>query len=288
MRLKPRLNPDVNEYWICDEGRYNYRFIDENRIEHPQRNNELIPWGKAIEAMAQAIKPLKEAGRMDRMGVLASAQLTNEDLFVIRKLFKEALSGAQVDFRVPRKPGVRDDFLLKGDKNPNTVGALTILGSVDNASTIIQKAKDGQVDILYVFGHNLVELYGKEIVEQISKKVKLLVFQGSNINETCPYAHLILPSAVYAEKNGTFTNCQQKVQRVWPAFSPLSEAKGDWEILSLLAEKLDIPMSYKGSQDIFKDLAETIGAFAEMTYESIGEQGMTFKEINREYGKYFY
>jgi predicted molibdopterin-dependent oxidoreductase YjgC len=68
---------------------------------------------------------------------------------------------------------------------------------------------------------------------QIAKKVKLFVYQGSNVNETCGYAHLNLPSSVYAEKEGTFTNCQQKVQRIWPAFLPLAESKGDWEIILL-------------------------------------------------------
>jgi len=288
MRLKPRLNPDVNEYWMCDEGRYNYHFIDENRIEHPQINDQLVSWPKAIGEIAQEVKALKDAGRLDRIGVLASAQLTNEDLYVVRKLFKENLNGAQVDFRMPQVPGFRDDFLMRGDKNPNTVGALTILGSSDDAQTIVEKAKNGDIDLLYVFGHDLVKFFGKDTVEQISRKVKLFVFQGSNINETCRYSHLILPSSVYAEKDGTFANCQQRVQRILPAFSPLGESKGDWEIVSSLAQELGISIAYKDSQAVFNDIAAAIGAFGEMSYETIGDQGLMFKEINREYGKYFY
>ena len=94
-----------------------------------------------------------------------------------------------------------------------------------------------------MFGHDLVALFGKEAVSQISKNVKLFVYQGSNVNATCGYAHLNLPSSVYAEKEGTFTNCQQKVQRIWPAFLPMAEAKGDWEILSLISAKLGSPIS---------------------------------------------
>jgi len=56
---------------------------------------------------------------------------------------------------------------------------------------------------------------------------------------------LNLPSSVYAEKEGTFTNCQNRVQRIWPAFLPLGEAKGDWEIVSLLAAKLGAPLGYQ-------------------------------------------
>ena len=145
-----------------------------------------------------------------------------------------------MDFRVPEKPGDSDAFLIKADKNPNTAGALNILQADADTQQIVQKAKQGEIDVLYVFGHDLVKLFGKDVVEQIAKKVKLFVYQGSNVNETCGYAHLNLPSSVYAEKEGTFTNCQNKVQRIWPAFLPIGEAKGDWEIISLLSAKLGV------------------------------------------------
>ncbi len=283
MRLKPRLNPEVNDHWMCDTGRYNYRPIDEKRILSPQSNNELISWEQAIDAMAQIIKPLKESGHLDKVAVLASAQLTNEDLFVIQRLFKDNLHGSRIDFRVPSQPGTNDGFLLKADRNPNTAGVHAILHPPEDTDVqqIIQKAKNGGIDLLYVFGHDLVTLFDRDTVEQISKNVKLFVFQGSHANEGATYAHLILPSAVYAEKDGTFTNYQHRVQRIWPAFVPLGESKGDWEIVSLLAEKLGTPFSYRTAEDIFKDMSKTLEPFAELSYEKIGDQGMVLKEIKR-------
>src|ERR1700689_3028447 len=150
MRLKPRLNPEVNDYWICDKGRYNYRFIDDNRIQHPQLKDDLISWDQAVDTVTQVLKPLKDSNRTNRIGVIASAQLTNEDLFVIRRFFKETLKGAQVDFRVPEKSGDSDNFLMKADKNPNTAGALNILQPDADAGQIIQKARAGEIDLLYV------------------------------------------------------------------------------------------------------------------------------------------
>jgi len=277
MRLKPRLNTDVNNYWICDKGRYNYHFIDENRILHPQLNDELISLDQALDVMVKTIAPLKEAKRLNRIGVLASAQLTNEDLFVIRKLFKDALPGVGLDFRVPEALGDSDDLLIKADKNPNTAGALSILQPDGDVGAIVQKAKSGELDLLYVFGHDLVKLLGVESVKQIAKSIKLFVFQGSNVHETCSYAHLNLPSSVYAEKEGTFTNCQLRVQRIRTAFPALEDAKADWQIVAMLGEKLGIPLSYKNSQEIFKDLAATIAPFSGMTYESIADQGIVLK-----------
>ncbi len=209
---------------------------------------------------------------------MASAQLTNEDLFALRNVFKDDLKGALVDFKVPQKPGDSDDFLIKADKNPNTAGALAILGDTASAEDIIHKAKQGAIDVLYVFGHDLVKLLGKDTVVEIAKKVKLFVFQGSNVNETCSYATLVLPSTVYAEKEGTFTNFQQRVQRIWPAFVPIGESKGDWQVLSLLSEKLRAPLAYKRSEDIFNALAGAAGPFADMSYEKISDQGMVLKK----------
>lgn len=309
MRLKPRFNSEVNQYWICDEGRYDYHFIDQNRILWPQEKQgaALGPasWEEALEKIAKKIQELKSSNQTDKIGIIASAKLTNEDLFVIRKLFKESLGISNVDFRVPEKPGSSDDFLIKADKNPNTTGAEVILKNhqvtshpstelragqtpdtrhqipVTSAEEIIQKALVGEVRLLYVFGHDLVKLFSRETVEQLSKKVDLFVLQASNLNETCAFAHLILPSSVYAEKDGTFTNCQQRVQRIWPAFPPMGEAKGDWEILAALAEKLGIELGrdksrpyYRTSEEIFNDLAKSIPAFADMNYEKIGDQGM--------------
>ena len=91
MRLKPRVNAEVNNHWICDEGRYSYKSIDENRILSPQLKNDIVSWDAALETVAQAIKSVKD---QSRIGVIASAQLTNEDLFAVRKLFKDTLKGA--------------------------------------------------------------------------------------------------------------------------------------------------------------------------------------------------
>jgi NADH-quinone oxidoreductase subunit G len=276
MRLKPRHNPDVNDYWMCDQGRYNYHFIDENRILHPQFKDDFVSWDQGIGLLSQTLRHLHDSKRTNRIGVMASNQLTNEDLFVVRKFFKESLKGALVN-SVADKPAESDNFLLKADRNPNTAGVLSILQPEGDANQIIQKARQGDIDLLYVFGQDLVKLLGRNAVAEMAKKVKLFVYQGSNINETCSYAHLNLPSSVYAEKDGTFTNCQKRVQRIWPAFAPLGESKADWETISLLAVKLGAPLSYRNSQEIFKDIAATLAPFSEMTYEKLGDKGMLLK-----------
>src|SRR5207249_544377 len=122
VRVKPRYNPDVNQWWLCDEGRYGFGWIDRARLDRIlSRDHEgAVGWDQALTAIATSLA----AGA--RIGVIASAQLTNEELFLIREIFQRAL-GARVSASVPQKPGSSDDFLIKADKNPNTFGA-TLLG----------------------------------------------------------------------------------------------------------------------------------------------------------------
>jgi predicted molibdopterin-dependent oxidoreductase YjgC len=210
-----------------------------------------------------------------RVGVIASAQLTNEELFLIREIFQRSL-GAQVTASVPQEPGSCDDFLIKADKNPNTLGAklLGLAGlDVPDAEQLVDAAISGNLDVLWVFGHDLVKLFGEEKVRQLSKKVPLFVYSGTNENPTVPLAHWVLPSAAYVEKDGTFVNCHGRVQRIGRAFPPLEDSREDWRFLLELAGKLGLSFDWRGPEGIFQGLAETVTPFAGLSYETIGTQG---------------
>jgi NADH-quinone oxidoreductase subunit G len=259
-RVKPRYNPDVNQWWLCDEGRYGFGWIDRGRL------NRVVDWDLAIAGISKAM------AERSRSAVIASAQLTNEELFLIRKIFH----GARITARVPERPGSSDDFLLKADKNPNTSGA-TLLGLSGpaglDAASIVEEALAGKIDFLWVMGHDIVALFGEEVVRGLSEKVGLFVFSGTNENATSRLAHQVLPVAAYMEKDGTFVNCDGRVQRIGRAFPPLEGAREDWRILLDLAAKLDLCLGYLGPADIFLALAAEMPAFAGLTYETIGAQG---------------
>ena len=120
---------------------------------------------------------------------------------------------------VHEQPGSSDDFLIKSDKNPNTLGA-TLLGLIGpnapDAAQILDDALDGNLDVVWVFGHDMTKLFGEEMVRQVSEKVPLFVYSGTNENPTVPFAHWVLPSAAYVEKDGTFVNCHGRIQRIAP------------------------------------------------------------------------
>jgi NADH-quinone oxidoreductase subunit G len=270
MRVKPRVNPDVNQWWMCDEGRYGYKFIDENRAKQVTHRGREYSWEKALHELGTALNRLKADKKQASAAVIPSAQQTNEELYLVRKLFKEGLGIANCDITVPKQPGTADNWLLKADKNPNTLGA-TLLGFPGKSAPL------PDIKALWVFGHDLVKLYGEEKVKQLADTLDLFVFQGSTLNGTAKYAHYVLPSAVYAENDGTFVNCHGRVQRIKPAFSPIAAAWPDWQVLLHLFELLEIPSEFSSPQQIFAKIAAENPAFAGLSYDVIGMQGAPVK-----------
>ncbi len=269
VRIKPRYNPDVNQWWLCDEGRYGFGWIDRARLDKVRGPSANATWEQALTAISRALKGA-------RIGVIASAQLTNEELFLIREIFRGAL-GARVSASVPEKPGSSDDFLIKADKNPNTFGA-TLLGlagpDAPSAGQIVDEALAGNLDFLWVMGKDLVELFGEEKVRGLSGRLSLFVFSGTNENRTVPLAHWVLPSAAYVEKDGTFVNCHGRVQRIGRAFPPLEDSREDWRILLELAGKLGLPLDWQSPEKIFLGLAQALAPFEGLGYETIGAKGV--------------
>ena len=287
LRVKPRYNAEVNQWWLCDEGRYGFGWLDRGRLKQVRGPSGETTWEQALSEISNGLKGSRgnqtsgdasEAGPATgpRVGVIASAQLTNEELFLIREIFQATL-GARVSASLPQQPGSSDDFLIQADKNPNTLGAtwLELAGpGVPEAEQVVEQARDGSLEVLWVFGHDLVKLFGAETVQEISRKVPLFIFAGTNENPTVPLAHWVLPTAAYVEKDGTFVNFQGRIQRIGRAFPPLEDSREDWRLLLELAMKLDLPLDWAGPQEIFEALAGASEPFSGLSYQKIETQGM--------------
>jgi NADH-quinone oxidoreductase subunit G len=275
LRLKPRYNAEVNRWWMCDEGRFGFGWMDEKRLGKVRSQGADSTWEQAIAAIAPELAKLRENGSGSRIGVIASPQLTNEELFLIREIFQGAL-GARVTASVPTPPGYSDDFLIKADKNPNTLGA-TLLGlagpSAPDAFSLVDDALQGRIDALWVFGHDLTKLFEEEKIRALSRKLGLFVFSGTNENPTASWSHWVLPTAAYVEKDGTFVNCDGRIQRIGRAFPPLADSREDWSMLLEIARQLNHPLVWRKPQEIFQGLAAAFAPFAGLSYEAIGSQG---------------
>lgn len=267
-RVKPRYNADVNEWWLCDEGRYGLGWLDHERLDLVRGPLGDVSWEQAIDTISSRL-----GADGARVGVIASAQLTNEELFLIREVFQ----GAQISANVPQQPGSSDDFLITADKNPNTLGA-TMLGlagpEAPQAAQILDEALAGKLDVVWVFGHDLVDLFGEAKARELPSKVDLMIFSGTNENATASLAHWTLPTAGYVEKDGTFVNCNGRVQRVGRVMPPYGRSMEDWRLLLSLAERLGRPLECAKPAEIFAALAASEVSFDGLSHESIGLDGV--------------
>jgi NADH-quinone oxidoreductase subunit G len=277
LRLKPRYNADVNQWWMCDEGRYGFGWMDEGRLTKVRHRGVESTWEQAVAAIAAELASFQQHKTGSRLGVIASSQLTNEELFLIREIFQGVL-GAHVTASVPAPSGYSDDFLIKADKSPNTLGA-TLLGlsgpDAPDAAAIVDEALQGRIEALWVFGHDLAPLIGEEKLQELSRTLRLFVFSGTNENSTASSSHWVLPTAAYLERDGTFVNWHGRIQRIGLAFPPVPDSREDWSLLLEIARQLDHPFGWRNPQEIFLGLAEALPPFAGSNYQTIGSQGAT-------------
>ncbi len=274
MRLKPRDNQAVNKWWICDEGRYGYKTVDQNRIKEFKSAANSLDWKHLLEETASTLKKASSSA----WGLIASAQSTNEELFLIKRIFLDTLKWKLTAFSAPGQDGYEDDFLIKKDKNPNTLGASVILalGLAQDMTPIIEKAKKGELQGLFIFNHDLAKIYGAETLKTVRQKVKTIIYLGTNRNATSDLADIVLPGATYAEKDGTFTNFEGRVQRIRKAIEPLAGTLADWDILLNLGGLLGLSFKHLRPEHIFDDLAKENEAFRGMNYKELGGHGLVW------------
>jgi NADH-quinone oxidoreductase subunit G len=284
-RLKPRFNEAVNGHWICDAGRYSYHSIDaESRLRAPcvKQGDQWVEtsWSDAIRKAAGAIKQALAAGGPKNIALLVSPQSSNEELFRIRQLFKDGLGIETIESQVPnREPVYSDDFLITADKNPNSRGISVLFGTESGVDGLLQKCAAGEIQVMFIFQHDLMRGFDEARVREALGKVKLVIFEGSWDQATARLAGLQLPSAVYAETEGTFTNVQGRVQRFRAAVSPLGQSLPDLEILAKLAAELGIPMQGASAEEVFRGIGKSVGAFAGMTWQTVGTSGQLLQGL---------
>ena len=300
MRLKPRENQEVNQWWICDTGRYGYKFIDENRIEKPlirdgspgdgSVGDRSVPTPGTVrtvpprtvpglreagweETLGQAIEQIRSAKRP--IGVFLSPQLSNEELYLAKKLFRDHLKWQKVFLLSPNPEGDQDDLLLRADKNPNSRGAelLGFTHDSEDLSLFLKECEAGKMEGVVIFGQDLLTILESRRSQPAFHQLKWSLFIGSNQNLTSESATYVLPSATYAEKNGTFTNFEGRVQKFNQAFEPLGGSRPEWVILQDLANRLGASWNYPSEESIFNELAQGEREFHGLSYGKIGNQG---------------
>jgi len=143
------------------------------------------------------------------------------------------------------------------------------------ATQMIPAAHDGTLKALYVIGENpLVSDPDVNHAEKSLNNLDFLVVQDIFLTETARLADVVLPSACFAEKDGTFANTERRVQRVRKAVEPPGQAWDDWKIISEIATRIGYPMAYENSRQIMEEISAVTPSYAGISYARIEYEGI--------------
>ncbi len=306
LRLTPRSNEQVNSYWMCDNGRLNsFKNVNaEDRIDNVYIRKEgflkEVSWDEGIKTAAAALKKFKA----NEIAFIGSSYATNEDNYLFAKLAKNL--GVQNISIIPHiAEGEKDDFLIREDKTPNTAGA-ALMGIRQNFGgfslyQLIDGIKNKRIKAVYVMEDDLYAIEGAD--EKIFSNLELLIVQASNRNRTTLSADILFPASTFAEKNGTFVNCDGIVQRIRPAVATEEmdraldgmemsrwdkfgtkfdrwkqgkkiDSKPSWKILAQIGEQMGLKTKYDMAENVFTEISSAVKEFSGIDYDTLGGTGV--------------
>ena len=275
IRMTPRYNPDVNSYWMCDIGRFDYRWIEgEDRLQRPLLRTEagtLEPtdWRNAV---TKVVDRVTAGGGPASLRFFVSAHASLEELALIGRLggalgvAEEAVAVSWRRREKPQPPNVK--FRIPAIDAPNVQGArdlgfpvkATASGEAD-VSAFRADVEGGRVSALYVFDPGPEESIGDVswiIAARQSGKLKTLVVQGVLMTPLAAAADVVLPGACWTEKDGSYVNGQGRLQAAARAIAPPADAMEDWQIFVNVGTALGATLSYTSSQEVRADIAAAL------------------------------
>jgi NADH-quinone oxidoreductase subunit G len=287
-RYRPRVNPEVNDHWLCDFGRFSYERYETDRVVVPKVRNEddylgISTWGEALDAIDTALRGVKAGG----LAVIASAHMTNEEAWLAKKLFADHLGAATVDVMVdaiePIKMKSRSEWLLGTQGAPNFRGVKSILGKSPGKTVeqLMTEGADG-VDVLYICDTFFSERAKDPAVVANLRKAKTLIVHSWDSNHPLnDVADIVLPGTTHVEKEGTFTNLQERVQRIHQAYPPKGQAVTDLELFRRVGARLFPAVddfATAEAEEIFELMRGSVAAMQNVLWADDGSTSLAAQE----------
>ncbi|HUL37584.1 MAG TPA: molybdopterin-dependent oxidoreductase [Thermodesulfobacteriota bacterium] len=140
---------------------------------------------------------------------------------------------------------------------------------------MFDKILEGDIKALYVFGEDpFINLPNLEKLKSGLRKIEFLVVQDIFMTHIGSYAQVILPGVSFAEKDGTFTNMERRIQRVHKAISPIGDSREDWKILCDLSTMMGFPMEYRNPDEVMEEIASLVPLYAGAQYPNLEKGGI--------------
>jgi NADH-quinone oxidoreductase subunit G len=278
-RLKPRFNRKVNDYWICDAGRFGWKYIrDERRIRRPaqRRGTELEPfdWAEAPSLVNFRLRQFTEQHGGAKFGMMLSPTMSCEEAWLlathVRTLAPEAtlalgpvpVVGEDEPFPVGAA-GEDVKFTVSNEKCPNRRGIEMILQALGGTQTSYERFArsmvEGDLTGAWIVGGYPQPWSSPELV-RAAEKPALLILQDLLDSDLVRQADIVLPFCAWTEREGSFVNRQGLIQPFERAQPPIEGAQQDGQYLFAIA-------GYEGlysAPRLREMMAETIPAFAKV------------------------
>ncbi len=277
-RTVGRRNPDVNKSWLCDEGRGSFHVLENwPRLTEARMEGNVRPVTDILLDVHQRFERIREQNGESAVAGLASATNTNEALFLFKRYF-----GGRADFRlgdeVRSYESQVDDMLRRGDKHPNTRGALDLgLGTgLNGLEGLCELADNGRLRAAWISFHpQLVEEDSEEIISNLERLISGLEFTVVSTThefDWAQHASVVLPMAAWSEEEGTYTNFAGRIQFTGRAVPPLGASRPlDRTMAAML--QLAGKEAGKDPASIFDEIAASVALYSGIDYGGIGPLG---------------
>jgi NADH-quinone oxidoreductase subunit G len=287
-RFLPRLNPDVNDYWLCDYGRFsseklNQREIEKSSVRHGSDEKEaIVP--SAVSEIATEMRGTIDGAGPSALFFLGSANLSNEENFLLRKLADHLACpnrDAVVDLSRVRRMKSKTEWIEGNHFGANFAGAKDmgmspLAGGYGLADVLSGRAAP---EVVFVADAAFGRAADDPAAVAALKHARILAVAGRNANALTRAADILLPAASLAEREGTFTNVQGRVQKFDRAFLPKPPIRPAWELILLLAQALGYGDRSWKPEDLRRMIQAEIEGYAHISEAELSGGGLLKKGL---------
>jgi NADH-quinone oxidoreductase subunit G len=279
-RFIPRENREVNGWWMCDYGRSLAEGLNERDVDRPvvrtADGERAVTW-REMTAMLRSLVAESDATR-----VVASANLSNEALFLVKQVFADHFG---LEVVVPVETGEsrkikngRNRWVTSRDAHANSSGARHIGLRMVDAAGLVEFAESGSGPFLILDDRAHSWLASDEASAMLGGR--RLAVTSRTATPLAKAAELLLPLASWVETEGTYTSSTGRVQLARRGFFPKGQVRPAWQILFELAVAAGVYEARTvSSRSLFDMLAASVAAFKGMTYQRVeAESGILVPE----------
>ena len=276
-RLKPRYNPGVNDWWMCDQGRFGWKYVlDEERLTAPivRRGSDVkkSAWESIPELVQYRFRQMVAKQGADKVAVVLSPMMACEEAWLLTRFIRALAAEATVvtgfvpvegeDERFP--VGAAPDqakFTIRSEKCPNRRGVALIAegagGDRCDFDEFVSRAGEGKFSAVWIVGGYPQKKWVPKELAKAAAGFELLVVQDIFPNELTAAATVVLPSCAWVERDGSFVNHAGKVQPFERAVDPPEGARRDGQYLFEITGHVGL---YSGER-VRELMAEELEAF---------------------------